>query len=91
MKAHFEAFYKAQIVFFTVSFANLPLREIWWAPDPAFWTLALWFTLHMCNFGLRWPRSAFMAEIEGDSAKSGREMRAARHRSAPHSILDSPI
>ena len=32
-----------------------------------------------------------MAEIEGDSAKSGREIRAARHRSAPHSILDSPI
>ena len=72
MKAHFEAFYKAQIVFFTVSFANLPLREIWWAPEPAFSTLALWFTLHMCNFWrARRFGACFVAKIDSFQCKLG--------------------
>ena len=51
-EAHFEAFYKVQIAFFPLSFANLPFGEIWWVPEPAFFRLALWFTLHICNFGV---------------------------------------
>ena len=34
------------------------------------------FTLHTRNFGLRRPRSAFIAEIEGVSAKMGRKIGA---------------